>query len=257
MEKAAEELDQQEADEAAGQQQRAVEELEQAQRELEQALDQLRREQQEEILRGLESRFRAMLARQLIINEGTITLDKIGAAAWVRADELKLAALSQDEQTVAEQAGQCLHILKEEGTTVVFPRIVEQLREDMLEVSALLSDKRTGSRTQRIEDEVVTTLKELIDAIKELRRQLQSGEMQPGGGGQQQNPPLLPSSAELKLLRSCQQRVNRQTTDFHEENPASDASLSSDATRQLEQLTQRQREVAEMARKMNERMTGQ
>lgn len=257
MDKAADELDKDQPAEASSEQQKALEQLEQAQRELEQALDQLRREQQEEVLRGLEARFRTMLAAQLLINEGTLALDQKGRNAWAHAEELKLAGLAQDQTGVAEQAGQALHILREEGTTVVFPRIVEQMREDMSEVAALLAAKKTAARTQRVQADIVVTLKELIEAVKEMRKKVRDGES-PGssGGGPNQNPPLLPGSAELKLLRSCQQRVNRQTTDFHNEHGDPEG-LDAEAQAQLGQITQRQEEVAEMARKMNERITGQ
>lgn len=257
MQKSADDLEQNKPQDASPNQQKALDELEQARKQLQEALDQLRREQQEEILRGLESRFRAMLAQQVLINEGTLALDQKGKDAWAHADDLKLAALSQDQGGVADQAGQALNILKEEGTTVVFPRIVEQMREDMMQVASLLHDRKTGARTQRIENEIVTTLKEMIDSIKEMRKKLQDGESG-GSGGQQQSqqaPPLLPSSAELKLLRSCQQRVARQTSDFHGEHPATP--LDAEARAELEQIAERQQEVAEMARKMNERITGQ
>lgn len=255
MERAAEELEKDKPEDASPEQQNAVEQLEQAQRELEQALDQLRREQQEEILRGLESRFRAMLAQQTIINEGTLGLDQKGHQAWDRADELRLAGLAQDQDSVAQQAGQALNILMEEGTTLVFPRIVEQMREDMGLVAAHLRDKKTGARTQRIQADIVTTLKQLIEAVQEMRRKVQSGESG-GESGQSRPPPLLPSSAELKLLRACQERVNRQTNDFHVEYGQAERQQA-DTRRELEQIAHRQQEVAEMARKLNERITGQ
>jgi hypothetical protein len=196
-----------------------------------------------------------MLAQQVIINEGTIGLDKKGRDAWAHAVGLSLAGLSQDQASVADQAGQALHILKEEGTTVVFPRIVEQMREDMTQVSSLLHEKKTAARTQRMQADIVTTLKELIDAIKEMRKKIQDGESPGGSAGQQQNPPLLPGSAELKLLRSCQERVNRQTADFQSDH--AQGGLDGDGHRELERIAGRQHDVAEMARKMNERITGQ
>lgn len=262
MDRAADELDRDRPGDAAPEQQQAIDQLEQAQRELDQALDQLRREQQEEILRGLESRFRAMLAAQIIINDGTLNLDKKGAAAWDHADELKLAALAQDQAGVSEQAGQSLHILREEGTTVVFPRIVEQLAEDMTQVSVMLRDKKTGARTQRTQADIVTTLQEMIGSIKAMRQKIRDGEaggnQQQNGGnaGQSQNPPLLPGSAELKLLRSCQQRVTRETAEFDGEHTDPSA-LDDEARGQLQRIAERQQDIAEMARKMNERITGQ
>jgi hypothetical protein len=156
MDKAAGELDQERPAQAAPQQQQAMEELEQAQKELEQVLEQLRREQQEEILRGLESRFRAMLARQLNINKGTTDLENKGRSNWVHADELTLAGLAHDEGTLADDAGEALHILKEDATTIVFPRIVEQLQGDMREVADRLRAKETGEDTQRTQAEAVT-----------------------------------------------------------------------------------------------------
>ena len=97
----------------------------------------------------------------------------------------------------------------------------------------------------------------MIESIEELHRKIQNGE-QPSGGspGQQQNPPLLPSSAELRLLRLCPQRVTRQTADFYDEH-TDPADTDAEARGQVEQIARRQQEVAEMARKMNERMTGQ
>lgn len=257
MEDAAQDLDQNKPVDASPDQQRAIEELEQAQRELEQVLEQLRREQQEEILRGLESRFRGMLARQLTINKGTTDLDAKGQAAWTHADELTLAGLALDEANLANEAGEALHILKEDATTIVFPRIVEQLRGDMQDVSGRLKGRSTGAGTQALEAEIVTTLEELIDAIKEMRQQLQSGEGgSPGGGGGGQNAPLLPDSAELKLLRSLQVRVNHRTGAFFQAHGAPQERTSEQA-RELERIAERQKEVAEMARKMNERQTGQ
>jgi hypothetical protein len=250
MQDAAEELDK--SADASKHQQKAMEQLEQARRELEQALDQLRREQQEEVLRGLESRFRGMLAQQLTINKTTDDL-QTRAAAWVHADELLLAGLSRDENKLADEAATASHILKEDGTSIVFPRIVDQMRGDMLEVGKRLGARQTAPPTQPIEAEIVRTLGELVDAIKQMRKELQASGGSSGGGGQPGNAPLLPASAELKLLRSCQERVNRDTARFPEPPPPSDT----ERLTEMKHIAERQREVADMARKMNERATGQ
>jgi hypothetical protein len=234
----------------------AIEELEKARQELELVLDQLRREQQEEILRGLESRFREMLTRQLVINQSTVELDGKGAAAWTHADALRLAGLAADQESLSGAAADALLILKEEGTTIVFPVIVEQIRHDMQAVAVRLRERKADAITQGIEADIVTALEDLIEAIKELRKKIESGEMMPGGGGAPDDPPLLPDSAELKLLRACQERVNRQTKRFNETRGEGQG-INAESTSALERITDRQSEVAEMARKMNERVTGQ
>lgn len=252
MSDAADKLDKQNSGEAGQDQQKAIDQLERAKRELQESLDQLRREQQEQMLAGLESRFRAMLIKQTTIKEGTVTLQAKGPAAWAHADELKLAGLAQDETSLAGEADDALRILKEEGTTIVVPRLLEQLREDMLEITRRLKDKKTDELTQQMMAEIIATLEELIDSVKQMRQQIASGESPSGEQGQQGNPPLLPASAELKLLRSCQVRVNRQTAEYEKltgEGP--------DRERLIHKVADRQREVAEMARKMNEKTTGQ
>ena len=241
---------------ASQDQQKAIDELERAQEELEQALEQLRKEQQEEILRGLESRFRAMLAAQLTINKGTETLDTKGADAWRHADDLALAGLAQNETELARQAGEALHILTEDGTTIVFPRIVAQMQEDMQLVADRLKSRKTGPTTQQIEAEIVTTLEDLIEAIEQLRKQLSGGGGSGGGQPGDNDSPLLPDSAELKLLRSLQQRVNRTTKSFWKDNNPSDE-WNAEQTSRLDRVANRQNDVADMARKIHERVTGQ
>ena len=92
---------------------------------------------------------------------------------------------------------------------VVFPRIVAQLQQDMLAVSGRLGQRKLDDMTRLMQADLVTALKELIDSVKQMQQELAGGKM--AGGGRGGNDPLLPGSAELKLLRSCQERVNRQT----------------------------------------------
>lgn len=254
MNDAAQDLEKNEPADAAKDEEKAIDELEKALDELQQALDQLRQEQQEEILRSLETRFRAMLARQLTINTGTETLDDKGKDLWTHADHLALAELAQDEKGLVKEAGEALHVLEEEGTTIVFPQIVEQMQEDMQEVADRLGESDTGADTQRVEADIVTTLEELIEAVKQLQDNPGGGGGGGGGGGSP--PPLLPNSAELKLLRSCQQRVNKQTVACHAAW-VEESKRTPRLEAKLDRVGERQRQLAEMARKMNERVTGQ
>jgi hypothetical protein len=255
MEDAAQDLDKDKPSEAGQNQQKAIEKLEQAQRELEDALEQKRREEQEELLRGLESRFRAMLARQLIINKATEELDVKPRQSWIHSDELALAGHAQDESRLGDEAAQALHILKEDGTSIVFPLIVGQLQADMQDVAHRLTDKQTGEATRRVEASIAAALQELIDAIQELRKDLQNQQSGGSAGGSGDgNDPLLPNSAELKLLRSCQERVNRRTLELNKQLEGPEAEQ---ARKSMTVLAERQKEVADMARKMNERITGQ
>lgn len=255
MDGAAESLDQKKPQEATPKQDDAVAQLEQAQNELEQAIEQLRKEQREETLRDLEARFRDMLAKQRPINEATITLGTQGKDSFQRAEELQLAELSASQKTLADAAATCLHILDEEGSTIAFPHIVEQLSEDMTASAERLAGLDVGTVTQAIQQEILDTLEQLIDAVKKMQ---QENEQQQGQQGQQadKEKPLLPESAELKLLRSSQLRVNTRTTAIHE--GAAKGTESPDvAARGLKKLAARQVECAEIAKQMREKEMGQ
>ena len=71
---------------------------------LKEKLAEEREQANEEILRGLEDRFREMLARQLQINEQTATLDAKGVANWARPEELLVGSLAQGEHDLAAEA---------------------------------------------------------------------------------------------------------------------------------------------------------
>jgi hypothetical protein len=248
---AAESLEQEKPQDAAPKQDKAIAELEQAQQELEQALEQLRKEQREETLRDLEARFREMLSKQLPINESTLALDQLGRQRFARAEELQLADLSASQRALAEQAATCLHILDEEGTTVAFPRVVEQLSEDMTASADRLAGLDTGAITRTIQQEIVDTLEQLLEAVKKMQ---QENEQQQAGGSQAggKDPPLLPPSAELKLLRASQSRVNTRTMAITE-SAAQGAESAQAAQQGLRKLAARQIECAEIAKQMRDR----
>ncbi len=254
MDDAAKDLDQSASREATQDQDRALAELEDAAAELEEALRQLRQEEQEEILRDLESRFREMLKAQRAINTATVALHAVGKDTFKRADELRAAELSATQGGLADDAATCLHILEEEGTTVVFPSVIEQLSEDMETVADRLARLNVGILTQAIEEGIVTTLEDILEAIerkrKEMEQQSQMG--QPSSGDDQ---PLLPTSAELKLLRASQVRVNKRTEAI-EKARATQAETHEELKGATQKVAHRQEDVAGMARELRDVETG-
>ncbi|HPD29557.1 MAG TPA: hypothetical protein PLL20_06150 [Phycisphaerae bacterium] len=253
MMRASQELGQQKTEQGAESQREAEDELRQAIENLEQAIEQLKQEQRDQTLRQLQVLLQAMLDKQLLINRDTQVLDEKGRAQWTHADELALTGLSKDEMTLADQTSQMLRLLKADGTTVVFPQVMGQVRDDMERVAAKLQKKDTGTDTQRIEVAIAETLSQLIDSLKQAAANPPPGGGAGGGGGQGCNPPLVAASAELKLLRGCQQRLNERTAmagEAIEKNPAAGSGLRDEIRR----LSTQQNELAELARQMDERM---
>jgi len=253
QQRAAESLEQANPEQAAEDQEQALEDLRQAQRELDDTLEQLRLEQQEEMLAALEQRFRAMLAMQIDAAKRTRVLDARGRDTWNRTDQLELAEVSQVQRRVGEEADVAAEILIKEGTTVVFPSIVEQVRDDAWSVGEQLAATETGRFVQDAQADIEQTIRELIAAVEEKQDQLASGQQQPGQSGQQANPPLLPGSAELKLLRAVQIRVNNATDRADSARAEGDADPQQLQTR-LDSLRARQNKVAELAKSMHESM---
>lgn len=248
QQEAADKLDEEDSDAAVEKQKEALDKLNQAKNELDDRLEQLRKEQQEEFLAALESRFRAMLGRQLECNKATTRLGELGTENWKRSDQLELAELSQKQRWVGQQADEAYFLLVEEGTTVILPTLVEQVRDDATHVADRLAAADAGMNVRMTQADLEQVLRDIIDAIKKKQEELDS---EGGGGGGGGNSPLLPGSAELKLLRACQVRVNLSTERLQVESE--DANQSPDEiARALKRLSKRQADVAEMAKDMHE-----
>lgn len=199
-------------------QKEAVERLEKAKEELEEALRQLREEMQLMLLDAIERRLTEMLQKQEQLFRETIALNlRLRDAGKVaRADEEKAGELAGGEASLAGEAEKVIGIIREEGTTVVIPDVLEDLRGDLDGLAARLGKVDAGEYTQRIQQDVIDTLRQLIRVIQEERDRRQGG----GQGGEQ--PPqegeepesLLPTSAELKMLHELQARVHKRTQEF-------------------------------------------
>lgn len=269
MQQASGGLRKQDPSDASRQQGKAIKDLEEALQEIEERLAQLREETQLEKLARLEARFREMLSVQQRISAQTVVFDKKkqeSGGNLTRPDRLAVGALGGDESRMeavldkdkkvvvpmglAGHAQQALDVIIDDGTSVVFPDVVEQLRDDLINVGKLLTEHaRTDQYTQTLQKEIETTLEELIEALQQAQSQKES---QGGGGGGGGEPPLLPNSAELKLLRSAQLRVNRRTAAIEAARPkegALDESLKGEA----QTIATRQAEIAEMTIRILER----
>ena len=249
MDGAAEALGESRPDEAQDRQREAIEQLQQALDELDDALRQVRREESEETLAALEARFRNMLLRERQVLEAIKQLDQKGAANWTRVEQLQIAETTQTQQAVHEDCRTTLRILLDEGTTVIVPELLRQMADDMSEVTVRLEGLDTSTRTQLVLEDIIGLLEEMLRAVEEKReedaRLEQEGEQPPSGDGAR---PLLPGSAELKLLRGSQLRLNERTQSL-----AGMAAGEARRARTLNQLARRQRQLADLALRMNER----
>ena len=144
-------------------------------------------------------------------------------------------------------------MLVEEGTTVVLPKLVGQVRDDGRVAAQRLAAADTGPTVRMMQADLELILRDIIDAIKKEQEELENnaGAGGEGGGG---NPPLLPGSAELKLLRACQLRVNAATERLETARSAG-GEFVQEIDKRLKRLAGRQADVAEMAKDIHEAVT--
>src|SRR5581483_10478216 len=90
----------------------------------------------------------------------------------------------------------------------------KQVRGDMITVSGRLRKTDTGLVNVTIENDIIATLQEMVEALKKARQENQKPKTpMPGQPGQpgQHNQHLIDAIAELKMIRSMQKRVNDRT----------------------------------------------
>jgi len=235
MQTAATDLRKQDPRTATQQQSRAITELEEALQQIDKRLHELQPQARAEKLALLEDRFRQMLTTQQRLTEQTATLEQKRIPAggqFNRADRNAVRAVGEAERRMdsakneahenqaglAGQAQQMLDMLSQDAESAVLPHIIEQLRDDLIDVGNLLADNlRTDQPTTSRQSEIETTLEELIATLQQSQQQkpgdLASSESERGDSGQ---PSLFPASGELKLLRIAQMHINRQTAALDE-----------------------------------------
>lgn len=232
-------------------QQDAKEDLEAAKKELEDALAQLRQQLVDEVLRALEERFTAMLAVQRELSAQTKTLHGTRGNVITANGELptalvaKIQGLADGESGLEVEAGDALKLLEEDATTAVFPPMVEELRDQLGAVAKRLVGRDTDSGTQEAQREVEELLTMLINALRKVIEQREGGECKGQCNGK---PPLVPFSAELKMLRYLQERVNKTTKEFDARAPEAKNTAESDA------MAKKQARVQELMRRLAEKM---
>lgn len=186
----------------------ALKELKAAKEELEEILRQLREEELERMLAQLEARYRKMLELQIQVYKTTIGMDNRPDEERGRDFEVEGVKLSKREKAIIDECDKAIMVLKEEGSAVAFTEAGELMREDMEQIVKRLERTNVSVVTQGLELDVIKALEEMIAALQKAQKELQaSGGGGGGGGGQPEDQPLVDKIAELKMIRSMQERI--------------------------------------------------
>lgn len=250
-------LAQNDRDNASQRQDDAIRKLEKAREELEKRLKQVREEEIERILANLQDRCQRMLAMQLEVYSGTVAVHKsmleTNSTPPRREDVQKSLQLASREADIVKEALGAIKLLEEEGSAIAFPRVFEELRDDMITVQNRLNRVDVGPFTQSIEEDIIRTLREMIESLEKSRKdnKKSGGGGGGGGGGGKQNQKLVDQLAELRMIRAMQLRINSRTAAYSREYQGEQAD-NPDIQRELRGLSIRQGLLEELTRRMAE-----
>ncbi len=258
MEEAQQELEKAEREGAIEKQREAEERLREAIEELEEILRQLREEEVERSLASLETRLRRMLEMQNKVLEETTRLQEITGEAASRQVQISASKLALDERKLLAEGERAFLLLREEGSSAAFPEAIEQLNADISSVADRLSNGDVGTLTVNIEQEIVSSLEEMVEALVQVqkdnkkKKQDQQAPGQGPTGGEPGDQPLVDKLAELRLIRTLQLRINNRTNTLSkllaDPNDPIGQAAENDVQQQLKGLSQRQASIQGVTR---------
>ena len=239
-------------------QKKAIEDLERAQKELQDEVARQEQLAQDEQLQKIDQMLESILRTQKNISAKTKTAHvKLAKEPDGREVTLELTELSNGEGRLGDEVGKIRQMLLEEGTTAVFPAVLQETRADLKKVQQRLRDKKPDDLTQLVQADVERSLQEMIDAIrKELsdRRKKKQQGGGGGGGGGGKKPPLVPPVAELKMLRVIQLAVYRRTVVL-DKTITTGKITKDDAEKEHKELAGREKKLQGMTRELQKKLS--
>lgn len=237
-------------------QNKTIEKLKQAQQQLGEEIAELQERSKQEKLAKVEEKLEAILEKQKAVTAATRDTwedRRPGETPYDREAEQTLLDGARKEGQLSEDVAIVRKMLVDEGSTVIFPEILGDVKEDLETLQDRLAEKDPGLVTQTTQQEVERTLRELIDAV---RKELSKGPGRgrgAGAGGGGGNQPLIPPVAELRMLRLKQQRILAQTRKLEAGIKAQEVTGESVAA-ESKVLSREQKRIKKLAEEINKKM---
>jgi hypothetical protein len=190
----------------------AAKDLDDAQQQLAEARRKAENDLANEQLARLEDSLKGLVDRQQHTNDETLRLERLRAAAggWTRSQSQSLHNLAGDQRSLADETTQLAEKL---AGAEAFRYVLDAAAHEMTRVAEHLQDRDCGAATQKLEQDVLSRLKQLVEATKEEKpaaADSPDGANGPGGGGQQPGGSIR-ALAEVRLIRLMQEDLNRRT----------------------------------------------
>jgi hypothetical protein len=197
-------------------QEKAIEKLDQAKEELEEEIEQAKEELAEEQLEKMKEKLARIKDEEIQVNKATVEIEghRKASSRLSRSDRGKLV-FNQDKQNelLNETSGIVTEL--EEAGVKVFRYALTIVVDRMAESGARLEKSQTDRITQTAQEKAIYILGQLVEALEEeldqRKKKKKKSQGQGQGQGQGKKPKLVPTLAELKMLRLMQRDVNQST----------------------------------------------
>lgn len=214
MGKASQSMGQSQKQEAQKEQEKAIEKLSEAEKQLDDEIQKAKDELAQEQLEKMKEKLARIRDAEVQVNKDTEELEtkKQTTGKLERSDRGKLVTNQDKQKELLTETGATIGQLEEAGVKV-FTYALMRVADRMAESHERLMASQTDGTTQVAQKQAINILTQLITALEDEiadRKKKKKG----GGGGQGQGQgkaELVPSLAELKMLRLMQQDVNQAT----------------------------------------------
>jgi len=239
------------SDDASQAQGNAIGKLSQVRDALDKLLQQMRDQERQALLMSLEARCQLMLDLQTKVHKATIDLDteiaKNQDKKPTKGDLLKSQIQADQEKAIVTEAEKALSLLKEEGTSVAFVEVFRQVRDDMKIIARRLDKADTTKMTQAIEQDVIDTLKELVEFLEKARKP------DPNAKPGTPQAKLLETILELRLIKSMQTKILKRNMTYDARFPGEPN--EPEMVAELKNLADRQQKLQTMINDMHTQKT--
>lgn len=233
-------------------------ELRQAKSELSEEEEQYQRlRAEEQLFRTAEEIVALLEAHRVQMKElGEVDAERKGADEPSRAQKMRLRRIAREEGLLGTRAEELAGAIEAEGTQVA-AGLLRNAASDLARLSRDLAEEgsyQTGSRVQGLQRDVEDSLLWLLDALRAEQSRRQS-EGQQGGQQQDGRPPLIPDTAELKLLLRMELDLGEALDALHADQASSESSAPDPALlRDLARLAGRHERLTKYFRDLGKRV---
>jgi len=179
-------------------------------------------------------------------------LEAIPESQRDRQFDVRAGNLAFEEKKIVMEADRALLLLREEGSSVAFPEVVAQIRDDMQRVAERLTGSKVDAVTIGIQEDILAALEEMITALQKAQRDMEQQRQQqqppppPQPGQEPGEQPLVEQIAELKLIRTMETRILATTQRYSK--IAAEAADRSDLLPLVRDLAERQSNLYRITR---------